>query len=440
MDRRPLQIVSWWLVFFYSLSTITEGRLGKSRGSGASHPRALLGAYGGFQPQLSAMKQQQQSEELSVQPPSVVVKCHPDFMEVVVQSDMFDKGIKVDGAHLKLGLNSPSDATECVAVQSGEEEFSLLTRFTDCGTKLSSTEEKIIYSNVLTYSPRPSPDGLLRLDDAAVPVECHFDRRYSVDGISLYPIWVPFVSIDSADDQIYFNMQIMNDDWMSERGSYVFFVGDPIYFEASIVMGHHMPLRVYVDHCVATATPDTEASPRYDFIEHNGCLVDAYLTNSKSHFLPRIEEHKLRFQLDAFRFYQEPSNQIYITCSLKAVPVTLPVNSQNRACSLVGNRWKSVDGTDQACRSCDVSQRFEEPQTTKPPKTATSTKARPIIPSTQDLFRSKAEHYTANYLNFQPGTYKRQQRNSDHKDYKSAQLGPVFVLPSRKESGSKESN
>lgn len=61
-----------------------------------------------------------------------------------------------------------------------------------------------------------------------------------------------------------------SDDWMSERGSYVFFVGDPIYFEASIVMGHHMPLRVYVDHCVATATPDTEASPRYDFIEHNG--------------------------------------------------------------------------------------------------------------------------------------------------------------------------
>lgn len=117
-----------------------------------------------------------------------------------------------------------------------------------------------------------------------------------------------------------------------------------------------MPLRVYVDHCVATATPDAEAPLRYDFIEHfgwapqaklkmapiwnnkmkivivkmimfffflvisfptfvflccpNRCLADAYLTNSTSRFLPRVEEHKLRFQLDAFRFYQEPGNQV----------------------------------------------------------------------------------------------------------------------------------
>ncbi|MEQ2193306.1 hypothetical protein XENOCAPTIV_000012 [Xenoophorus captivus] len=437
MDRNLRRIVSWLLIVFFSLSTVTKGRLDYSRGSRAINPQALVRAYGGVQPQLSAMKQQQ-SAELSVRPRPVVVKCLPDFMEVVVQADMFDAGLNVDVAHLQLGSNSPSEGTECGAVQLGEEEFTILARLTDCGTKLYSTEDKIIYSNVLNYSPKPSLDGLVRLDVAAVPVECHYDRRYTVDGLSLYPTWVPFVSIDSVDDQTPFNLQIMTDDWQFERGSYTFFVGDPINFEVSIVMGHHMPLRIYVDHCVATATPDTEAALRYDFIENYGCLVDAYLTNSNSLFLPRVEEHKLRFQLVAFRFHQEPCNEIYITCSVKAVPVTLAVNSQNRACSLIGNRWKSVDGNDQACRSCDVSYRFEKPQTTVPLKTITSTKARPTMTTPESLFQSKAEHHPANYFHFHPGMYKRQHRNIDYKQHKIANLGPLLVMLPRKSSDSQE--
>lgn len=40
------------------------------------------------------------------------------------------------------------------------------------------------------------------------------------------------------------------------------------------------------------------------------CLADTFLTNSSSHFLPRLNENKLRFQIDAFRFYREPDNQV----------------------------------------------------------------------------------------------------------------------------------
>lgn len=60
------------------------------------------------------------------------------------------------------------------------------------------------------------------------------------------------------------------DDWQFERGSHTFFLGDPIHFEVSVVMGNHMPLRVYADHCVATATPDADSTYRYDFITNNG--------------------------------------------------------------------------------------------------------------------------------------------------------------------------
>lgn len=46
----------------------------------------------------------------------------------------------------------------------------------ECTIFFQATEEKIIYSNVLSYSPEPAQDGLLRLDAATIPVECHYER------------------------------------------------------------------------------------------------------------------------------------------------------------------------------------------------------------------------------------------------------------------------
>ncbi|XP_044075147.1 zona pellucida sperm-binding protein 3-like isoform X2 [Siniperca chuatsi] len=429
MDRNLQITFFWWIIVLIAVSTFKESRLGSSAAN--SHiPRRT---HGDIRPQLTAVKQQQ-SAELSVRPRPVVVNCYPDSMEVVMQADMFDTGLQVDGRYLRLGSHSVSEGSACGAVPSGEAEFSIRAHLMDCGTKLSSTEEKIIYSNVLVYSPEPSSNGLLRLDGATTPVECHYEKKYALDGISLHPTWVPFVSKASAEDRIDFNLLIMNDDWQFERGSYSYFLGEPIHFEIFAIIRNHMPLRVYVDHCVATATPDAEATLRYDFIEHYGCLADAYLTNSSSRFLPRVEEHKLRFHLDAFRFYQEPSNQVYITCYVKAVPVVLAVSSQNRACSVIENRWRSVDGNDQACRSCDIAHRVEEPLSTEPPKTTVSTKAWSSVTPQESLGQNRAEQKPASYFRFRPGM----QHSQDNKPQQSStrlmkrgaeyKAGIVYVL------------
>ncbi|XP_069574474.1 zona pellucida sperm-binding protein 3-like [Brachyistius frenatus] len=397
-------------------------------------------SHGIIQPQLPALKQQH-SEVPSVRPRPVVVKCHPGSMEIVVQADVFDMGLQVDGRHLQLGSNSASGGSDCRAVPSGEEEFTIWAQLMDCGTKLSSTEEKIIYSNVLVYSPEYSVYGLLKLEVATISIECHYEKKYSVDGISMHPTWVPLVCRTSVDDQIDFNLILMSDDWQFERGSSTYFLGDPIHFEVSAIIGNHVPLRVYIDHCTATATPDADAKLKYDFIEHHGCLADAYVTNSNSRFLPRVEEHKLRFQLEAFRFYQEPNNQVYITCYVKAVPVTLTVSSQNRACSLIENRWWSVDGNDQACRNCDIYHRVVEPPSTDPSKTAISTKARPIVASQESSVQNRPEHLPATYVHFRPGKYRSQRSKPQQSsaklmkmgtNYEAAetlQLGPLTVLP-----------
>ncbi|XP_073347694.1 zona pellucida sperm-binding protein 3-like [Pagrus major] len=421
--RMDLQTTSfWWIIVLISVSTLTESRLTK--------PHTPHRTRGDIQPQLSAAERQQSA------PPArpVVVRCHPDSMEVVAQADMFDSGLQVDGRHLRLGSDSVSEGSACGAVQSAEEEFTIRAHLNDCGTKLFSTKDKIIYSNVLVYSPEPSPEGLLRLDGAFIPVECHYEKRYALDGITLNPTWVDNVSMASAEDHIDFNLLLMDDDWQHQRGSYSYFLGDPVHFEVSVVTGHHTPLRVYVDHCVATATPDAEATLRYDFIEHNGCLVDAYLTDSRSHFLPRLAEHKLRFQLDAFRFYQEPSNQVYITCYVKAVPAVVTVSSQNRACSLMENRWRSVDGNDQACGSCDISNRVEEPPSAEPPKTTVGTEARQPTMQQESLIQSRPASFVRVRPDKRPqssaGLMKK--RGAEDKAERTIQLGPITVQPSSK--------
>ena len=59
-------------------------------------------------------------------------------------------------------------------------------------------------------------------------------------------------------------------DWLYERGSGVYFLGDPINIEASVGVAHHTRLRVFVSSCVATLDPDSNSVPRYVFIESDG--------------------------------------------------------------------------------------------------------------------------------------------------------------------------
>ena len=69
------------------------------------------------------------------------------------------------------------------------------------------------------------------------------------------------------------------------------------------------------------------------------------------------------------------------------------------------SRWQSVDGTDQACRSCDVSQWFEKPSAAAPitpaPKTTKVAQAHPIMISQE----RKAEHYPATFIRLHPGEH-----------------------------------
>ncbi|XP_029013559.1 zona pellucida sperm-binding protein 3-like isoform X2 [Betta splendens] len=278
---------------------------------------------------------------------TVRVSCRPDSLEVVIKADLFGVGVPVDGDELRLGVE---DSDRCRAAASSGDEYRIVAGLVECGTKHWITKEALIYTNLLIYAPVESPYGLIRMDEAVVPIECHYQRKYRLSSASLAPTWVPFTSTKASMEALRFDLQIMTDDWRFKRSSNVFHLGESISMEASVRVGHHVRLRVFMSSCVATLSPDTSSTPRYAFIEH-GCLMDSKVSRSTSHFLPRTQEHKLRLVIDAFKFNHEDSGRLYITCQLNAVPVNY-AEASYKACTFTNRRWRSADGNDYSCRYC----------------------------------------------------------------------------------------
>ncbi|KAK5913316.1 hypothetical protein CgunFtcFv8_007859 [Champsocephalus gunnari] len=261
---------------------------------------------------------------------------------------MFAVGAPVDGDEIRLGVETNNQY--CRATASSADEYSISVGLVECGTRHWVTEDSLIYTNLLIYSPEASPYGVVRMEEAVIPIECHYERKYSLSSSSLMPTWIPFMSTQAAVEMLQFNLRIMTSDWQYKRGSNVFHLGEPISIEASVRIGHHVELRVFVSSCVATLSPDMHSSPRHAFIE-NGCFVDSQLPGSRSQFLARTQDDKLHMSIDAFRFYNEDRGELYITCHLNAVPIN-STDVTTKACTFVNGRWQSADGNDYVCGQC----------------------------------------------------------------------------------------
>ncbi|XP_077940003.1 zona pellucida sperm-binding protein 3-like isoform X2 [Gasterosteus aculeatus] len=347
--------------------------------------------------------QQKAPAEEREQVNTVSVTCYPDSLELIIKADLFGVGFPVRGDELRLGVENDD---YCFARMSSEDEFRIHASLVDCGTKHWMTEDTLAYTNLLIYSPVASPDGVVRMDGAVIPIECHYERKYSLSSSSLSPTWIPFTSTQTAVGTLQFDLRIMTNDWLHERSSNVFYIGEPIAIEASVRVGHHMALQVFVSSCVATLEPEINSDPRYIFIE-NGCLVDSELPGSRSHFFTRIEDDKLHLTIDAFKFYNEDQGQLYITCHLTAAAKN-DADSPNKACSFVKDRWRSADGNDYLCGNCQSPNQPSSPGKFGPRGFAT--------PEEPDLLWRKEPRANAVWQ-------------------QDARVGPMIILPAKQKSG-----
>nr|AAI51981.1 LOC100007710 protein [Danio rerio] len=278
---------------------------------------------------------------------TVAVNCGSDRVHVEVQQDLFSNGELIQPAGLTLG------GRPVVGQDPNSGVFIFEYAIQDPESVVMMTEDELVYTYTLTYTPEAFPGTpIIRTNSAVVGVQCHYPRLHNVSSNALMPAWTPYASSEVGEDILVFSLNLMTDDWSYQRPSNVYFLGSVINIEASVMQYNHVPLRVYVDRCVATPVPDPEALPRYSFIENHGCLVDAKATGSSSHFLPITQEDKLRFQLEAFMFQDTPSPFIYITCIVKATVAARHSDHLHKSCSFA-NGWFANDGHHGACNCCD---------------------------------------------------------------------------------------
>ncbi|GAB0193974.1 zona pellucida sperm-binding protein 3-like [Grus japonensis] len=261
----------------------------------------------------------------------VAVQCQEAQVVVTVHRDLFGTGRLVKAAELTLG----SAACPPVVWSTAETMVTFMAGLHECGSTLKVTPDALVYSTSLNYRPVPAGNPVIvRTSPAMVAIECHYPRRDNVSSNGVKPTWVPFHSTLSSEEKLPFSLRLMNDDWSAERVSTIFQLGDVFHFQAGVKTENHAPLRLFVDNCVATLTPDRSSSPQYAFIDFSGCLVDGQLDDATSTFIsPRPRQDVLQFAVDAFKFAGDSSSLIYITCHLKVSLADQAPDPLNKACS-----------------------------------------------------------------------------------------------------------
>ncbi|XP_078387193.1 zona pellucida sperm-binding protein 3-like [Cetorhinus maximus] len=262
---------------------------------------------------------------------TVMVQCGEDKLLLRVQLDLFGTRHLIKAADLTLGIAG------CWPTSIYSQNHTVLFdyRLHECGSRLQMIGDFLIYTTHLNHTPEYHGSVIVRTNGAVVPIECRYFRKGNVSSDPIKPTWIPFSSTKSGEGHLSFSLRLMNGDWLTERTSTIYYLGELIHIEASVSMINHMSLKLYIDRCVATLSPDKDSTPRYSFIDHNGCLLDSKAEDSFSTFvLPRDEQEldKLRFDLDAFRFLGDDRSLIFITCHLKVAPLDQR-DSRNKACT-----------------------------------------------------------------------------------------------------------
>ncbi|KAJ1080129.1 hypothetical protein NDU88_000350 [Pleurodeles waltl] len=282
----------------------------------------------------------------------VALQCLEADMVVTVQKDLFGTGKLVEPGNLRLG------AGFCASKSVGPNTVTFQIALQDCGNTLQVTPTQLVYSSILTYNPTPSGSTvIIRSNPVSVLIQCIYPRNGNVSSNPIRPTWIPFSSTVSIESNLVFSLRLMNNDWSAERTNTTFQLGEAFHIEASVNTGSHMAMRVLVDSCVATLTPDKNSSPRYDIITNSGCLVDGKLTDSSSTFIsPRSQLNKLQFKVDSFIFIGDARSFIFITCNLKAVDASVAPSAENKACSYsrAVSSWSPVEGSSGICSCCDT--------------------------------------------------------------------------------------
>ncbi|XP_040048073.2 zona pellucida sperm-binding protein 3 [Gasterosteus aculeatus] len=283
--------------------------------------------------------------------PTVRVQCTAASMIIVVKADIYKNGFLVSAEELSLGESEHSQSTQCRAVAAGDSEYIIEAELQDCGSKLTVSNDSVIYSNELIISAAAGSHGITRRARAVVPVSCHYKRTHLASSTDHQQQQQLPPSLLEKLSPAAFSLKLMTGDWTGEVLPEALYIGDLLHLEASYTGPDSGQRRLFIDSCVATLSRDATSDPSYYIVENHGCLVDATEEESNARFLPRRRASSLQLQLNTFLFHDDSRNSIFITCQLKVTSVMQMSSSINKACNFVHPRWVNVDRSD-VCQCC----------------------------------------------------------------------------------------
>ncbi|XP_062373854.1 uncharacterized protein LOC134061996 [Sardina pilchardus] len=259
--------------------------------------------------QLNATKTLPKDQKTELRQPvtsqPIHVVCGEKSLQLTVKMDFLGTGDLINPADITLGGCGPTVLDE------SKQELLFETTLHECGGTAQLFEDVMVYTFSLIYNARPIGERpILKTDDATINITCHYARFHNVSSNSLRPMWTPYQSPQLSDQVVDFSLGLMTDDWRYERPSTKYFLGDMINIEALVYADNHVPLRVFVEGCVAAINPDSHSGTSYVLIEKHGCLSDSKLMASRSQFMPRIQDEKLQMQIEAFRFADESHDSV----------------------------------------------------------------------------------------------------------------------------------
>ncbi|XP_077173975.1 zona pellucida sperm-binding protein 3 [Paroedura picta] len=283
----------------------------------------------------------------------ISAQCGESQVVVTVKKDLFGTGRLIQAADLTLGASG----CKHTSLDAAEEAVIFEAGLHECGSTLQMTPDSLVYRITLFYKPTPASNAVvIRTNPVEVPIECHYPRKSNVSSKAIKPTWIPFSSTLSAEQKLSFSLRLMNDDWSAERLSNGYQLGDVMNIQANVNGENHVALRLFVDSCIATLSPEGNSGPRYAIIDYHGCLVDGRTDSNSAFVSPRVTEDSLQFSIDVFRFTGDPRDLIYITCHLKVTAVDQAPDPVKKACSFSreSNTWLPLEGSRDICSCCET--------------------------------------------------------------------------------------
>ncbi|XP_075754022.1 zona pellucida sperm-binding protein 3-like [Pelodiscus sinensis] len=272
-------------------------------------------------------------------PPDLVLyECNETSIRLAVKLDPLGTGRLLDPQRLHLG----SCLYSSLAPRLGVLLFQHGLR--DCGFSRLTSGATVEHFAELAYEPAPG-SARHHASPFAERINCTDPRAGPLAPLAT----APATGRLAASGALRFTVTLLN------GGATVFFLGAPIRLEFAVQRGFHQPLRVFLDACTATPTPQLGRSPaNYSVVANHGCLVDGKVASSR--FLPRRAPEAIRLSLQAFDF-AGAAPEIYLHCQVLAWDPRALADPARKACSFHRDtrRWELLDdpALSSACSCCD---------------------------------------------------------------------------------------